>query len=152
MRQSPSVQFHFDKVSSVLRDRKKLKVFLRRLTLKEKKYLGTLNYIFCSDGTLLEINRKYLNHNFYTDVISFDLASSPKEIFAEIYISIDRVRENAKALKLPFRKELHRVMFHGLLHLCGYKDKTRAQQIEMKEKEDYYLNRYFRTFHESQFR
>ena len=126
-----------------MKERKKLKSFISSLIVKEKKNLNNLNYIFCNDKALLEINRKYLDHNFYTDVITFDLSSSPKEILADVYISVDRIKENAKTLKLSPKEELHRVILHGLLHLCGYNDKTEAQKKLMKKKEDLYLNLYF---------
>lgn len=138
-----SVHFYFEKVDFTLRDRGELKSFIYSLIVKEKKNLNNLNYIFCSDKALLEINRKYLDHNFYTDVITFDLSSSPNEILADIYVSVDRIKENAKSLKLSLKEELHRVMFHGLLHLCGYNDKTEAQKRLMRKKEDFYLNLYF---------
>src|SRR6478672_426012 len=109
-----SVHFYFENVAFTLRDRGELKSFIYGLIAKEKKNLNSLNYIFCSDKALLEINRKYLDHNFYTDVITFDLSSSPNEILADIYISVDRIKENAKGLKLSLKEELHRVMFHGL--------------------------------------
>ena len=146
MRQSQSIHFYFDRVSLVLKDRKRLKNFVAALIVKEKRHLITLNYIFCNDKTLLEINRKYLGHNFFTDVIAFDLSSSQNEILADIYISADRVRENAKSLNLPLKEELHRVMFHGLLHLCGYNDKTKAQKSLMRKKENFYVNLYFKGF------
>ena len=126
-----------------MKERKKLKSFISSLIVKEKKNLNNLNYIFCNDKALLEINRKYSDHNFYTDVITFDLSSSPKEILADVYISADRIKENAKSLKLSLKEELHRVMLHGLLHLCGYNDKTEAQKKLIKKKEDLYLNLYF---------
>ena len=138
-----SVHFYFEKVDFTLKERGKLKSFINSLIVKEKKNLNNLNYIFCNDKALLEINRKYLDHNFYTDVITFDLSSSRKEILADIYISVDRIKENAKSLKLSLKEELHRVMFHGLLHLCGYNDKTEAQKKLMRKKEDFYLNLYF---------
>ena len=101
-----SVHFYFEKVDLTLKEREKLKVFINSLIAKEKKNLNNLNYIFCNDNALLEINRKYLDHNFYTDVITFDLSSSRKEILADIYISVDRIRENAKSLKLSLKEEL----------------------------------------------
>jgi rRNA maturation RNase YbeY len=137
------VHFYFEKVTFPLKERKKLKRFINSLIIKEKMNLNDLNYIFCDDKALLEINRKYLNHNFYTDVITFDLSSSPKEILADIYISIDRIKENAKGLKLSLKEEIHRVMLHGLLHLCGYNDKTVAQKKLIRKKENFYLNLYF---------
>ena len=109
----------------------------------EKKSLNSLTYIFCTDRALLEINRKYLDHNFYTDVITFDLSSSRKEILADIFISVDRIKENAERLRLSLKEELHRVMLHGLLHLCGYNDQTEPQKKLIRKKEDFYLNLYF---------
>jgi probable rRNA maturation factor len=142
-RQVHSVHFYFEKVGLTLKERGKLKSFINSLIVKEKKNLNNLNYIFCNDNALLEINRKYLDHNFYTDVITFDLSSSRKEILADIYISVDRIKENSKTLKLPLEEELHRVMLHGLLHLCGYNDKTESQRSLIRKKEDFYLNLYF---------
>lgn len=146
MRPTQSIHFYFDNVSVILKDRKKLKNFLSRIVAKEKRHLNALNYVFCNDKTLLEINRKYLDHNFYTDVITFDLSFSPKEILADIYISFDRVRENAKNLRIPLKEELPRVMFHGLLHLCGYNDKTQVQKKVMTKKENFYVDLYFERF------
>jgi len=142
-KQAHSVHFYFENVGFTLKEREKLKGFINSLIAKEKKNLNNLNYIFCNDNALLEINRKYLDHNFFTDVITFNLSSSRKEILADIYISVDRIRENAKSLKLPLKEELHRVMLHGLLHLCGYNDKTEAQRKLIRKKEDFYLNLYF---------
>jgi len=141
-----SVHFYFEKVAVSLKDRNKLKRFIKSLIAREKKQLNHLNYIFCSDKALLEINRKYLDHNFYTDIITFDLSSSPKEIFADFYISVDRIKENAKSLKVSLKEELHRVMFHGVMHLCGYNDKTESQRRVMRKKEDFYVNLYFSRF------
>lgn len=146
MRQLQSIHFYFDKVDVTLKNRKKLKSFIARIIATEKRQLSTLNYVFCNDKTLLEINRKYLAHDFYTDVITFDLSFSPKEILADIYISTDRVRQNAKNLKTPLKEELARVMFHGLLHLCGYNDKTQVQKKVMKKRENFYVDLYFERF------
>lgn len=120
--------------------RTQLKSSLKELFYKEGKVLGELNYIFCSDEYLLDINCRFLNHDYYTDIITFDISESPDQIKGEIYISIDRVVENAKELGQPVQRELLRVIFHGALHLCGYKDKTKAQKIQMRSKEDYYLD------------
>ena len=89
------------------------------------------------------MNNRFLKHNFYTDVITFDLGSAGNGTEAEVYLSIDRIKDNAKKIGVPFNKELHRVIFHGALHLCGYKDKTKAQQKEMRSKENRYLLKYF---------
>lgn len=102
-----------------------------------------MNYIFCSDTRLLEINKKFLNHDYYTDIISFDF-SEGVSTQAEVYISIDRVKENARGLGVSFKSELHRVVFHGALHLCGYGDKTKKARETMRKKEDYYLLDFFK--------
>jgi rRNA maturation RNase YbeY len=140
------IHFYFEKVEFSLKNRTQLKRFIGELIAEEKKKIDNLNYIFCNDKVLLEINRRYLNHNFYTDIITFDLSASSKEILADIYISVDRVKENSRDLKTTFQEELHRVMFHGLLHLCGYNDKTENQKKLIRRKEDHYLNLYFKRF------
>ncbi|MET0636363.1 MAG: rRNA maturation RNase YbeY [Chitinophagaceae bacterium] len=137
------VQFFFEKPYA-LKDRTKLRSFLISLFRKEKTPFKQLNYIFCSDEQLLTINRQFLNHDFLTDVITFPLSSKGQPVEAEIYISIDRVRDNAKTLDQPLSVELHRVIFHGALHLCGYRDKTKAQVLEIRAKEDQYLKAFFR--------
>jgi probable rRNA maturation factor len=135
----PAIQFNFLHPIA-LKDRAGLKRFLASLFKKEKKPLGELQYIFCSDDYLLQINRQYLNHNFFTDIITFDLSEKGQSINAEIYISVDRVRENAREFGCSLRQELHRVMFHGALHLCGYKDKTIAEKKIMRKMEEKYLH------------
>lgn len=125
-----------------LRQRTRLKKFLEALFKREKKSLQSLNYIFCSDKQLLEINRQYLNHDFYTDIITFELSAKGVPVDGEIYISIDRVKDNALTIGEPFQKEILRVIFHGALHLCGYKDKTKDQIRKMREKEDFYIGLY----------
>lgn len=103
-----------------------------------------MTYIFCSDEYLLNINKAHLQHDYYTDIITFDLSVSKSETIGEIYISIDRVRDNAANLKVSIKEELHRVIFHGALHLCGYKDKTPKHEKEMRRAEDKYLSMYFK--------
>ncbi|WP_315819080.1 rRNA maturation RNase YbeY [Paraflavitalea speifideaquila] len=93
----------------------------------------------------MEINRQYLQHDYFTDIITFNLSSHPAPVIGEIYISIDRVRDNAQQFSTTFRDELHRVIFHGALHLCGYKDKTAKEEKLMRAKEDEYLTRYKRV-------
>lgn len=137
----PTIQFNFLE-SADLRDRTKLKKFLASLFKKEGKLLEELQYIFCSDDYLLKINRQYLEHDYYTDIITFDLSENGQPIHAEIYISIDRVRENAREFGSSVKNEMHRVIFHGALHLCGYKDKTPAQGKQMREMEEKYLKLY----------
>ncbi len=140
---TPEVSFFYEALVS-LRDRNKLKLFIKEIFRKEKKKLSGLNYIFCSDKRLLEINRQFLQHDYYTDIITFELSPAGTPVEGEIYISIDRVKDNARQHQSTFTRELHRVIFHGVLHLCGYKDKTTTQEKVMREKEDYYLDRYFR--------
>lgn len=139
---SSQIHFFFQKVPSNLKNIRKLKAFILQLFKKEGKQIDNINYIFCTDQALHRINKSYLNHDFYTDIITFNLSASRSIINAEIYISTDRVKENAAVFKTSFQNELHRVIFHGALHLCGYKDKTKAQRAKMRSKEDYYLGKY----------
>jgi len=106
---------------------------------KEDYKEGEINYIFCNDEYLLELNVKHLNHNELTDIISFDYTLG-RLISGDIFISIDRVKENALKFKTSFNDELLRVMIHGVLHFCGYKDKAKEEKIIMRKKEDYYLS------------
>jgi probable rRNA maturation factor len=99
-----------------------------------------LNYIFCTDNELLEINKIHLNHDYFTDIITFPIEETDKFLEAEIYISIDRVKDNATELKVDFNNELYRVIIHGVLHLCGYNDKTAKQESLMRERETYYIS------------
>jgi probable rRNA maturation factor len=116
-----------------------IKKWLKSTLENEGFTLGEINYIFCSDNYILEINKDYLNHNYFTDIITFNY-NEGKKVNADIFISIDTVKSNANSRKIDFDNELHRVMVHGILHLVGYNDKTSTQQIEMTSKEDYYLN------------
>lgn len=109
--------------------------WIKRIISLENCRLSFLNYIFCSDSYLHQINLEYLNHDTLTDIITFPYAAPP-EIAGDIFISIDRIRENADHLQVNFTDELHRVMIHGILHLCGYGDKTPAQKKEMTAKEE----------------
>jgi rRNA maturation RNase YbeY len=134
--------FNYQK-KAAFKDKLKLKSFLLKLINKEKHKLDSLNIVFCSDEYLLKINNEFLSHNYFTDVITFDF-SVESTISGEIYISVDRIKENAISYKTTFQQELHRVIFHGILHLCGYKDKTTSQKTEIRAKEDYYLSQYFK--------
>ena len=120
-----------------------LKAFIESIFRKERQTLNSINYIFCSDRAILEINKKYLNHDFYTDVITFDLSPDNKAISAEVYISIERIRDNAKQLRLSIKSELHRVLFHAALHLCGYNDKRKGDKEIMRKRENELLTKYF---------
>ena len=139
-----AVQFFFLETSITLKDRSKLKTFIKDLFKREKQNLHKLNYIFCSDEHLLSINKEFLSHDFYTDIITFDLSESKDKIDGEIYISLDRVRDNAQNFDTSLNKELHRVIFHGALHLCGYKDKSPKDETAMRGAENQYLDLYFK--------
>jgi probable rRNA maturation factor len=139
----PDIRFHFLEGGFTLTERSSLKVFIVTLFKKEKKKLASLNYIFCSDEYLLDINKQYLKHDFYTDIITFGLSEPGEPITGEIYISIDRVRDNSLQFKTTLKKEIHRVIFHGALHLCGYRDKRKEEEMLMRKMEDKYLSLYF---------
>lgn len=126
----------------VFRNKTLLKVFIDGIFKKEKKTLDSLTYVFCTDAYLLNINRSFLNHDYYTDIISFDLSENPKSIIGEIYISLDRIKDNAQKLKTGVKEETLRVIFHGALHLCGYKDKSPSDIKQMRAKENHYLSLY----------
>ncbi|HEX9514446.1 MAG TPA: rRNA maturation RNase YbeY [Puia sp.] len=140
---TPKIHFHFLKGGFTLSERSSLKAFIETLFKREKKKLSVLTYIFCSDEYLLEINKQYLKHDFYTDIITFGLSDPGEPISGEIYISIDRVRDNAVQFKTTLKKEIHRVIFHGALHLCGFRDKKKEEELLMREMEDKYLSLYF---------
>ena len=140
---TPAIHFHFLEGGFTLTDRSSLKAFIQTLFKREKKKLADLNYIFCSDDYLLNINKQYLKHDFYTDIITFGLSEPGEPISGEIYISIDRVRDNSLQFKTSLKRELHRVIFHGALHLCGYRDKKKEEELLMRKMEDKYLNLYF---------
>jgi rRNA maturation RNase YbeY len=137
---------YFDhSVNSGLKQRRKLSAFLKTIIarhLPEKK-TASLDYIFCTDDFLLEQNIRFLNHDTLTDIITFDLSETKTELLSEIYISVDRVKENASKFSVDYNQELHRVIFHGVLHLCGFKDKRPADQKLMREKEQECLRAYF---------
>lgn len=126
-------------VKTIVRGKRNIYTWLNTVAAVENKTIQSLNIILCSDEFLLSMNQRHLNHDYYTDVITFDLSEQSGLIEGEIYISVDRVKENAVLLNQKFNDELHRVMVHGLLHLCGYKDKTLIQQKTMRKKEDEYL-------------
>jgi probable rRNA maturation factor len=137
------VYFFFNKKFPSFRNRNQLKKHIESIFGREKKRLARLNYVFCSDGELLKINQQYLGHDYYTDIITFDLSDSETEISGEVYISVDRVRDNAAELGEPINTELARVIFHGALHLCGYRDKSKREKLLMRKKEEKYLQHHF---------
>ncbi len=132
------ISFHTEDILFNLPEKLKLKQWLQAVAKEEQRKIGELNYVFCSDSYLLEINLEYLQHDTYTDIVTFDNSDNPKTIEGDIFISYDRVVENAAKFGTE-SSELQRVMVHGLLHLCGYKDKAKADKALMTEKENYYL-------------
>ena len=137
------VHFFSHDIPTSLKNTANLKHFIELIFKKEMESLDSINYIFCSDIAILEINKKYLNHDFYTDVITFDLSQDNKALSAEVYVSIERIRDNAKQLGLSIKSELHRVLFHAALHLCGYNDKKEKDKEIMRKKENELLAKYF---------
>jgi probable rRNA maturation factor len=141
----PNVQLFYNDVSFSLPNRGKLKLFIPNIfRLETNKPLQQLNYVFCTDEYLLQVNKEFLQHDYYTDIITFDLSATGGPIMGEIYISIDRVRDNARTQKVKMYEELHRVIFHGALHLCGYRDKKANEIKKMREKENFYIEKYFK--------
>ena len=134
----PAIYFFFE-TSVTLKDRAGIKNLIATVFKKEGVKLASLNYIFCTDKRLLKINQDFLKHDYYTDIITFELSPKGQPIEGEIYISIDRVRENATIQGASFKQELLRVILHGALHLCGFKDKTAAQIEQIRQKEDDFL-------------
>jgi probable rRNA maturation factor len=137
----PSIHFYSEDVDFKIRHALKLKQWIKSSIEKEKYSLKSLSYIFCSDQALLQRNIQFLNHNTLTDIITFDLAEQKGFIEGEIYISVERVKENALQYSKTFENELHRVMIHGVLHLVGYHDKKSTQKVEMRKREDFYLRK-----------
>jgi rRNA maturation RNase YbeY len=121
--------------------KKDLKEAVKNLAIQEGKVLKDLSLVFTDDDYLLEVNKQYLNHDYFTDVITFDYSSFP-EVSGDVMISLDRVKDNAQSLNQSYELEFYRVVFHGVLHLCGYKDKTDADAKVMRAKEDFYINRF----------
>lgn len=138
------IQFHYLSGPFHFPNRNQLKAFLLKLFKIENVQIEHINYIFCSDEYLHDINRKYLKHNTYTDIITFPLSIMGEAMVSDIYISVERVKENARVFQVPFLNELYRVIFHGALHLCGYKDKTPSEQKTMRSKEEQYLKSFLK--------
>jgi probable rRNA maturation factor len=135
-----AINFFSQDISFILLKPRKISSWIKTVIKSEGHTLEALNFIFCSDERLLEINRQYLNHKTYTDIITFDTSEHNGKIEGDIFVSIERVKENAMKLNIPFQDELHRVIIHGVLHLLGYSDKTASQTKEMRKKEDAYLS------------
>jgi probable rRNA maturation factor len=137
-------KIHFFKAgkSDGIKNNRAFKSLIQFLFMTEGIDLNTLSYIFCSDEYLLKINQEQLKHDTLTDVITFPYSKIGEPVTAEIYISTDRIKENAKKYNTLYQNELLRVMLHGALHLCGYTDKSKSNKLQMRIKEDYYLNHF----------
>lgn len=135
-----AIHFFQENISFPFRDRNKTKAWIRDCVQEENRDLQELSIVFCSDDFLHSLNVTYLQHDTLTDIITFPYSENP--IHGELFISIDRIKENAATLKIPFLQELRRVMIHGVLHLCGYGDKSESAKMEMRTKENHYLDRF----------
>lgn len=135
------INFFAEDISFNLKRKGFVRTWIRNTIIAENHRLRLINFIFCSDAYLLNINQQYLNHDTYTDIITFDNSDTRNEIVGDIFISLDRIRENARELDVNETDELHRVMIHGTLHLLGYADKGKSAKTLMTEKEDLYLSK-----------
>lgn len=132
------IEFHYDIEGFRLKKSRKIKRIILKIITDSGKKPGTVEVIFTTDRKVLEINREFLDHDYLTDIITFDYCEG-KVINGEIYISTERVRENAGSLHVTLKSEISRVIFHGFLHLCGYKDGSEQERSEMTEREEMYL-------------
>jgi len=135
----PSVRFFTEDISFKLPAPQHTRNWIKRAIKSEGFHPGDINYIFCSDSYLHQINLQYLNHDTYTDIVTFDSSEETGVISGDIFVSVERIRENAKSLKVKTDDELHRVIIHGVLHLAGYRDKKKNERALMREREDAYL-------------
>jgi probable rRNA maturation factor len=134
--------FHFLKKDFSISNRNEIRQWLKEVASSESKELGQIDIIFCSDDDLLEMNKSHLNHDYYTDIITFDYSEKGKMLSGDIYISVDRVKDNASMFEAELFHELLRVIVHGILHLIGYRDTTDEEKLIMRGKEDHYLSVY----------
>lgn len=138
-----SIHFNAESISFTLKNKKQVKSWITEAISLENKNVGEINYIFCSDEYLLKLNQDFLDHDTFTDIITFDYSdekTNPPLTSGDIFISIDRVKENAEKFNVLFPEELQRVMIHGVLHLMGYKDKKEKDKSLMRQKENFYLD------------
>lgn len=136
------ISFFSEDIDFILKDKSKIRAWIGETVKAEGfKRIAELNFIFCSDAYLLNINQQYLNHDTYTDIVTFDNSEEENVIAGDIFISVERVRENAEKFGVTERDELHRVIIHGVLHLCGYLDKKKEDKELMTSKEDEYLGK-----------
>jgi probable rRNA maturation factor len=136
------IKFNNNGISPGIKNKKELKLFLISVFANENIEFKSVSYVFCRDAFLLDLNKKYLHHDAYTDIITFTLSGRLTPVTAEIYISVERVQENSTSLKVDYQEELLRVMIHGILHLCGYADHSIEEKKLMRKKETFYLSKY----------
>jgi probable rRNA maturation factor len=136
---NPQSYFFTEGISFQLKQKTKIRKWVKDVIINEKQHGGVINFIFCSDSFLLNLNQTYLHHNTLTDILTFPETQNPLQVSGDIYISIQRVEENAGKYNEVFEKELFRVMIHGVLHLLGYKDNTKKEKEAMRLREDHYL-------------
>jgi probable rRNA maturation factor len=136
-----TINFSHHNVPAPLKDKLFAKTFLASIFAKEEVDFKSISYIFCTDEYLLALNKQYLSHDALTDILTFTLSNLCLPLVSEIYISVERVRENAIIQQVDFLNELYRVMIHGILHLCGYNDRTASEKMEMRDKEKFYLKK-----------
>lgn len=134
-----SIHFFTEEVDFIFKNKTQTRKWLKSILHGLNKKIKCINYVFTSDEYLNKINRDFLNHDTYTDIITFDQSGTEEKIEGDIFISIDRVQENSANQNIPFQDELHRVMIHGILHLLGMNDKTAPEKEEMRKKENHYL-------------
>jgi len=134
-----SIRYFSDNISFCLKNKREITKWLKIVAETEDKKISNMSYIFVSDEQILDINKKFLNHDYYTDIITFDNSLSDTKIEGEMYISINTVKQNAKEYNVTFENELHRVVIHGLLHLCGYNDNNPKNRRIMQNKETNYI-------------
>ncbi len=139
-----AIYFFFEEINFELKEKLNRKRWLKNIATKAGFKIKELNYVFCSDEYLYQINLEYLNHETYTDIITFDNSEKEFDLSGDIFISIDRVNENAKTHNQEIETELSRVLAHGLLHLMGYKDKTKEESTLMRQKEEESISLYFK--------
>ena len=136
-----AINFYSEGINFKPKQIQKLKSWIKNVAAEEGFLVGNLNYVFCNDEYILEVNKKYLNHDYYTDIITFDYTSS-KKIGGDLVVSIDTIKSNSILLNVDLNTEVCRVIIHGVLHLCGYKDKSDEEERNMRLKEDYYLTKF----------
>jgi probable rRNA maturation factor len=140
MESEPKIYFFLEEVSYNLKHKRHIREWITKAIDNEGFKIGILNYIITNDNILVQLNTEYLRHFTLTDIITFDLTEQDGILTGDVYISLDRAKENAREFKVSLSNELHRLMIHGVLHLMGYKDKTAEEKARMRAKEEFYLS------------